>query len=85
MRTLPLLLCCVFLATPAVAQPPQLTVSTTVVDPGVSVGVTIQGTPGRQFALVGSTTGAGLEYGGVALALERHARRARHSTEPSAS
>ena len=41
------------------------------VDPGASVAVTIQGTAGRQFALVGSTTGAGLEHGGVALALGR--------------
>src|SRR5262245_3491749 len=56
------------MSTAAFAQP-QLTVSATVVNPGATVSATITGTPGQNYALVGSSVGAGLTYAGVALAV----------------
>ena len=53
---------------PAEAQP-SLTVSATVVNPGFGVTAAITGTPGQFFALVGSSVGSGLSYGGVALSV----------------
>jgi len=53
------------LAQPAV----QLTLSTTVVTPGQAVTATVTGVPGQNFALLGSTTGAGLAHAGVSLAV----------------
>jgi hypothetical protein len=60
---------CWAVAAPALAQPPQISVGADIVTPGAAVNVTIVGTPGANAALVGSSTGAGLSYGGVALAL----------------
>jgi hypothetical protein len=57
------------LAQSVFAQPPQLTASATVVDPGTAIMATVQGTPGHHFALLGSVTGAGLSYAGVAFAV----------------
>lgn len=52
------------------AQPAaQLTLSTTVVTPGQAVTATVTGGPGQNFALLGSTTGAGLAHAGVSLAV----------------
>jgi len=53
----------------AAAQPPTLAASSTIVAPGVSVNVTITGVPGRFFAVIGSATNAGFNYGGVPLAV----------------
>lgn len=63
------LIFCVVLPVSARAQTPQISASATVVDPGAAVIVTITGAPGRSFALLGSTTGAGLSHAGVALAI----------------
>ena len=49
------------------AAQPQLSVSATVVTPGQGVTVTITGTPGQFYALIGSSVGAGLSYAGVPL------------------
>lgn len=51
----------------AAAQTPTLTTPSAIAAPGVALAVTITGIPGRFFALVGSTTGAGFTYAGVAL------------------
>jgi hypothetical protein len=53
------------LPVPAFAQLPQLSVSTTVVNSGASVTVTLTGTPGRHFVIAGSSTNAGLTHAGV--------------------
>jgi hypothetical protein len=53
----------------AAAQSPTLTVAPEIVVPGTTATVTITGTPGQYFALVGSLTGAGAVYGGVNLAV----------------
>ncbi len=53
------------LAQPAV----QLTLSTTVVTPGQAVTATIVGMPGHSFAMLGSSTGAGLAHAGVSLSI----------------
>ncbi len=53
------------MATAAAAQP-TISASTDVVTPGQAVSVTITGTPGQHFAVVGSAVGAGLSYAGVA-------------------
>jgi hypothetical protein len=47
----------------------DLTVFTDIVAPGAAVSVTIGGTPGHSFALVGSTMGAGLSFAGVNFAV----------------
>jgi hypothetical protein len=59
----------VTLASPALAQPSQISVAADVVTPGVPVSVIITGAPGQNVALVGSTTGAGFSYGGVGFAV----------------
>lgn len=55
-------------AVAAVAQP-TLSASTTAVTPGAAVTLTVTGIPGQQFAVLGSSVGAGLSYGGVNLAV----------------
>ena len=58
------------LAEAAIVQPVvNLTVSSTVVTPGQPVLAAISGPPGQHYALVGSSTGAGLTHAGVALAI----------------
>lgn len=57
------------LATLAAEAQPTLTASTTAVNPGASVTLTVTGIPGQNFALLGSSVGAGLSYGGVNLAV----------------
>ena len=59
----------VLLAVPtfAFAQAPQITASTTTVVPGASVQLTVTGPAGQFFAVIGSSVGAGFNYGGVAL------------------
>src|SRR5262245_14488022 len=59
---------CFALAVPAFAQP-TLSIVPDVVQPGASITVTISGPPGQQWALVGSSTGSGFTYGGVALSV----------------
>lgn len=54
---------------PAWAQAVEISVSQTVVPAGSPVSVTLTGPPGQFYAVGGSTTGSGLTYGGVALAL----------------
>jgi hypothetical protein len=56
------------LAGRAEAQP-TLSASTTTVAPGVSVTLTVTGTPGQQFAVIGSAVGAGFSHGGTALSV----------------
>jgi hypothetical protein len=56
-------------ASSAAAQPTQLMLSPEVATPSAAVTATITGPPGFQFALLGSTVGAGFTYGGVALAV----------------
>ena len=46
---------------------PTLSASATTVAPGVPVTLTVAGIPGQQFAVLGSTVGAGLSYAGVNL------------------
>jgi len=53
----------------AAAQVPSITPAAENVAPGGSVSVTISGTPLHFFALVGSSTNAGLSYGGVGLSV----------------
>ncbi len=53
----------------AQSQTIQISVPADVVNAGASVPVTVTGPPGMPFAVAGSTTGAGLTYGGVPLAL----------------
>ncbi|MCC7179917.1 MAG: collagen-like protein [Acidobacteria bacterium] len=60
--TLPLLL-----ASSALAQTPQISVSPSVVSPGGSTTATLTGPPGFSFAVIGSSTNAGFSFGGVAL------------------
>lgn len=48
---------------------PTLTASTTTATPGAAVTLTVTGIPGQQFAVLGSSVGAGLAYGGVNLAV----------------
>lgn len=48
---------------------PTLTPSATTVEPGSSVSVTVTGTPGHHYAIIGSTVGAGFSYAGTALAV----------------
>ena len=53
----------------AVAQPPQLSLSTTIAGPGSAVTATVSGTPGQRYALIASSTNAGFAFGGVQLAV----------------
>ena len=57
------------LTTLAAEAQPTLTPSTTAVTPGAAVTLTVTGIPGQQFAVLGSSVGAGLSYGGVNLAV----------------
>jgi hypothetical protein len=54
------------LAGTAFAQP-QISVAPNSVVPGQSVTVTVTGTPGRFFAVIGSSVNGGVSYAGVAL------------------
>ncbi len=65
-RAVALVLGLTTLAAPAAAQP-TLTTPATTVAPGAPVTVTITGTPGQQYALLGSSVGAGMAYAGVNL------------------
>ena len=56
-------------ATLAAAQAPTLSVSQHNVVPGVSVTLTVVGTAGEEYAIIGSVVGAGATYGGLALAV----------------
>lgn len=46
---------------------PTLSSSSVVVTPGAAVTLTVTGTAGQQFAIIGSTVGSGFSYGGTAL------------------
>ena len=65
-RAVALVLGLTTLAAPATAQP-TLTTPATTVAPGAPVTVTITGTPGQHYALLGSSVGAGMAYAGVNL------------------
>lgn len=58
------------LSTLAAEAQPTLTASTTAVTPGATVTLTITGIPGQNFAVLGSSVGAGLSYGGVNLGVD---------------
>ena len=69
-QTIGMGLALVLSAAPAAqGQTIQISVPADVVNAGASVPVTVTGPPGMPFAIGGSTTGAGLVYGGVPLAL----------------
>lgn len=53
----------------ASGQIPTLAVPSLVTAPGAVVPVTVSGIPGRFYAVVGSTTGAGVSFAGVPLAV----------------
>ncbi len=53
----------------AFAQTPTLAASSDVVVPGTSVTLTVTGTPGAHYAIVGSIVGAGGSYAGLPLAV----------------
>ncbi len=53
----------------AAAQAPSSVLNKQVVTPGAAATVTVTGTPGHYFAIVGSTTGAGFSYAGVQFAV----------------
>ena len=55
--------------TDAFAQSTTASLNPEVVVPGTATTVTVVGTPGYQFAIVGSTTGAGFSYAGVQFAV----------------
>ncbi len=55
--------------TDAFAQTTTASLSPEVVKPGTATTVTVVGTPGYHFAIVGSTTGAGFSYSGVQFAV----------------
>jgi hypothetical protein len=57
-------------AAPAAAQP-QIALSATVTSPGERVTVTVTGSPGEYYAVLGSTVNEGFSYAGVALGLGR--------------
>ena len=57
------------LTTLAAEAQPTLAASATAVTPGAAVTLTVSGIPGQQFAVLGSSVGAGLSYGGVNLAV----------------
>lgn len=59
----------VTIASEVAAQSPQLVVAPEVSPPGGVVTATITGPPGHQFALLGSSVGAGFSYGGIALSV----------------
>ena len=53
----------------AFAQGTELTLSQSVVAPGVSVSATVVGPPGHYFVVLGSAVGAGLTFAGQNLAV----------------
>ena len=55
--------------TPAYAQAPTVQLSRVVVPAGSTTVVTVTGTPGENFAVLGSSRGAGLAYAGVNFAV----------------
>lgn len=57
-----------FTASAAVAQP-TMTASPIMPNPGVPVTLTVTGTAGQSFAVIGSTTWSGFSYAGVNLAV----------------
>ncbi len=72
MRTIPtatVAIAAMCLATLAAEAQPTLTPSTTTVTPGAAVTLTVTGIPGQNFAVLGSSVGAGIAYGGVNLAV----------------
>ncbi len=64
------------LVSPAAGQvpTPAFDVSTRVVAPGKTMSVTVTGTPGEYFAILGSPTGSGAVFSGVVLAVGPDAR-----------
>lgn len=68
-RELGCAICALAVMTTVAAAQPTISASTDVVTPGQAVNVTITGTPGQNFAVVGSTVGAGLSYAGVAFSV----------------
>jgi hypothetical protein len=46
---------------------PTLAATATTVEPGATITLTITGSQGQNFALIGSTVGSGFSYGGTAL------------------
>jgi hypothetical protein len=48
---------------------PQISASSTVVDSGNAVTITVTGAPGHTFALIGSSVGAGFSHAGIPLAV----------------
>ncbi|MDH4067173.1 MAG: hypothetical protein OEW19_22460, partial [Acidobacteriota bacterium] len=57
------------IAGPVAAQAPTIAPATDIVAPGAAVAVSINGVPGRFFAVIGSATNAGFSYGGIPLAV----------------
>lgn len=66
-----LILACAVLFTTAIAAQAQPTLSSTplLVNPGGSATLTVTGTPGNSFAVLGSSTWGGFSYAGVELAV----------------
>jgi hypothetical protein len=64
--TVVLTLCTV---TASAQSAPTLTVNTTVMTPGQPVTLTVTGTPGQFFAVIGSSVNSGFAYAGVPLAV----------------
>jgi hypothetical protein len=56
-----------FLMAGAAFAQPQISISPTSVAPGQSVTITVTGTPGQFFAVIGSSVNSGMSYAGVAL------------------
>src|SRR5262245_54539414 len=52
-----------------VAQAQTISVPTFVVDPGATINVTVTGTPGQNYALIGSITNSGFTFAGVNLSV----------------
>ena len=55
--------------TASAQAPPSLSVSTTVIAPGQPVVLTVTGTPGQFYAVIGSSVNSGFAYAGVPLAV----------------
>lgn len=65
-----LLVCAMCLVSAVAAQAqPTLTSSSLLVNPGTSATLTVTGTAGHAFAVIGSTTWSGFSYAGVDLAV----------------
>ena len=58
-----------FTASAAIAQPTITGATPLMPNPGVPVSITVTGTPGQSFAVIGSTTWSGFLYAGVNLAV----------------